>query len=298
MSERQGRSEAALDPNQPRTRDNWYATHLAAHERLFPFGDNLATLMFLVGSDVNEAQRERLTSSHSLRNTTVTAYTLDTVQPVFVELFCALKNSMENPSLRVSGSGSDSSRAFIAENYPEDDYGLVAIDESTGEQGYADDERSCSWTWDDNEYVWQCGPFKSRQVKRRKGKRKRKWPRGVFKRIGNAYLGEEQTQGNVWWQERERRPFEKERTNFLKTILVLFFKIKVQTRSSSQTKEHQSRRGKESSYSQSGFSASETRSEEGYGHSWETISILQVQLQEELLHGMARDILHGWRQFL
>ena len=86
--------------------------------------------------------------------------------------------------------------------------------------------------------------------------------------------------------------------DILKTILVLFFKIKVQTRSSSQTKEHQSRRGKESSYSQSGFSASETRSEEGYGHSWETISILQVQLQEELLHGMARDILRGWRQFL
>ena len=112
---------AALDPNQPRTRDNWYATHLAAHERLFPFGDNLATLMFTVGSDVNEAQRERLTSSLSLRNITVTAYTLDTVSPVFVELFCAPKSSMGNPSLRVSGSGSNTSRRFIADNYPEDE---------------------------------------------------------------------------------------------------------------------------------------------------------------------------------
>ena len=111
-----GRSEAALDPNQPRTRDNWYATHLAAHERLFPFGDNLATWMFLVGSDVNEAQRERLTSSLSLRDITVTAYTLDTVQPAFVELFCAPKSSLENPSLRMSGSGRNTSRTFIAEN--------------------------------------------------------------------------------------------------------------------------------------------------------------------------------------
>ena len=47
-AERQGRCEAALDPNQPRNRYNWYATHLAAHERLFPYSDNLATWMFLL----------------------------------------------------------------------------------------------------------------------------------------------------------------------------------------------------------------------------------------------------------
>ena len=61
----------------------------------------------------------------------------------FVELFCTPKSSMENPSLRVSHSGSNTSRTFIAENYPEDEYGLWAIDESAGEQGYVDDERSC-----------------------------------------------------------------------------------------------------------------------------------------------------------
>ena len=61
-TERQGRNEAALDQNQPRTRDNWYA-----------ICDNLATWMLIVGSDQNEAQRERLTSSLSLRNITVTA---------------------------------------------------------------------------------------------------------------------------------------------------------------------------------------------------------------------------------
>ena len=36
------------------------------------------------------------------------------------------------------------------------------------------------------------------------------------------------------------------------------------------TSKDQSRRGKESSYSQSGFSASESPREEGYGHSWES----------------------------
>ena len=39
--------------------------------------------MFIVGSDLDEAQRESLTSSHSLRNTVVTAYTLDRVQTLF-----------------------------------------------------------------------------------------------------------------------------------------------------------------------------------------------------------------------
>ena len=103
-----------------RTRDNWYVTHVASHGSLFPFSDNLATLMFIVGSDLNEVQRERLTSSLSLRTITVQAYTLDTVQPVFVELFCAPQSSMKNPSLRVGGSGSNTSTTFTAENYPED----------------------------------------------------------------------------------------------------------------------------------------------------------------------------------
>ena len=153
-AERQSRQQPALDLSAQETRDNWYATHVATHGSLCPFSDNLATLMFIVGSDLDEAQRERLTSSLSLRNITVTAYTLGTVQPVFVELFCGPKSSMENPSLRVRSSGSNTSRTFIAENYPEDEYGLWAIDELTGEHGCVDDERSCFWAWDDNEYVW------------------------------------------------------------------------------------------------------------------------------------------------
>ena len=117
------------------TRDNWYATHVATHGSLFPFIDNVTTLMFIAASDVNEAQRERFTSSLSLRNMTVTAYTLDSVQAVFVELFCLPKISMEGPSLRLSGHESSASKTFIVEDYPEDEFGLWAIDESTGE-GY------------------------------------------------------------------------------------------------------------------------------------------------------------------
>ena len=48
---------------------------------------------------------------------------------------------MENPSLRVSGHGSSTSRTFIVEHFSEDECGLWAIDEATGKQGFIDDEQ-------------------------------------------------------------------------------------------------------------------------------------------------------------
>ena len=68
---------------------------------------------------------------------------------------------MENPSLRVSGHASSMNRTFIVEHYAEDDFGQRANDEVTGEQGYIDEKRSCFWTWDDTECVWQSRPYNS-----------------------------------------------------------------------------------------------------------------------------------------
>ena len=46
--------------------------------------------------------------------------------------------------------------------------------------------------------------FKGRQVKRKKGKGKGKGKgQDRFKRLGNTYLGEEQTQDNDWWPEED-----------------------------------------------------------------------------------------------
>ena len=56
--ERQRRNADVLDPNAQETRDNWYVTQVRNHERLFPFSDNLTTLMFIVVSDLSESQRE------------------------------------------------------------------------------------------------------------------------------------------------------------------------------------------------------------------------------------------------
>ena len=72
-AERRSRSETVVDPDAQGTRDILCATHVTTHESLFPFSENSTTLMFIVASDPDEAQRERLISSLSLRNITDTA---------------------------------------------------------------------------------------------------------------------------------------------------------------------------------------------------------------------------------
>ena len=57
-ADRRSRTEAPLDPSPKGIRDNWYATHVTTLGSLFPFNDILTTLMFIVASDLNEAQRE------------------------------------------------------------------------------------------------------------------------------------------------------------------------------------------------------------------------------------------------
>ena len=103
-------------------------------ENPFPFTDNVTTLMLIVASDLNEVQRERLTSPLSVLKMNITAYTLDAEQTVFVELFCRPKSSMENPSFSCERT---------RRQYKQSDQGCI------------DDEKSCFWTWDDNVYAWQ-----------------------------------------------------------------------------------------------------------------------------------------------
>ena len=109
--------------------------------------------MLTAASDLGEARRERLTSSLALQGMNVTVSTYKAVKTVFVELFCTSKSSMENPSLRVSGHRNSTNRTFIVEDFAEDEFGQWAMNEVPDEQGNIDDEGSCFWAWDDNEYA-------------------------------------------------------------------------------------------------------------------------------------------------
>ena len=168
----------------------------------------------------------------------VTAHTLEPVKTVFVELFCSPTSSKENPSLRVSGHGGSRNRTFVVENYPEDVYGQWTTDEVTGEQGCIDDERSCFWTWDDNEHAWQSRQFKGRQVNRRKGKGKKKKARVDSKELVMHTLVKNKHmtmigghKKKVFGGPRARKAGKacrKERTKSLMAILVPSIKKKVQ----------------------------------------------------------------------
>ena len=50
------RNHELLDSEAAEKRTWWIATEVTAHEALFPFSDNLTTLMFFVAHDLNEAQ--------------------------------------------------------------------------------------------------------------------------------------------------------------------------------------------------------------------------------------------------
>ena len=53
--------------------------------------------MFIVACDLSESQREPLTSFLFFKGMNVTAYKVEAVKTVFVELFCTPKSSMDNP---------------------------------------------------------------------------------------------------------------------------------------------------------------------------------------------------------
>ena len=52
------RGETVLDPNTRENRERWDTAQMTNHQGLFSFSDNLITLMFVVASDLTEAQRE------------------------------------------------------------------------------------------------------------------------------------------------------------------------------------------------------------------------------------------------
>ena len=79
------------------------------HRGAFPFTDNLFTLIFIVLADLNETQRERLTSHLSLRGIALPGYTFSVVSEAMIELFCAPRSSLEWPGYR---TGSTAVRSF------------------------------------------------------------------------------------------------------------------------------------------------------------------------------------------
>ena len=160
----------------------------------------------------------------------ITAYTLDTVQTVFVGLFCTLKSSMENPSLRVSGNGSSASNWKAISTMKDHVLGHETTMSALG------------------------NPESFRIVKLREDKVKEKEKAKVdSKELVMCTLVKNKHKTMICGYKKivfggprarkARKAFRKERTIFLKVILVSFIEKKVQTKITNHTKERVKIRG-------------------------------------------------------
>jgi hypothetical protein len=80
----------------------WTNRRRVVHRDNFPLSDHLFTLMTTVQADLTEPQRERLTSHLAIRCIPLQNYTFDLIRTAFLELFCAPRSSLDNPSFRPS----------------------------------------------------------------------------------------------------------------------------------------------------------------------------------------------------
>ena len=152
------------------------------HQAAFPINDNLMALIFVVLADLTETQRERLASTLALRGVEVQQYTFEGVRTVFIELFCAPRSSLDNPSLRAGGAAN---RVFCIMESGEMDqvYGYWCEDDSTGEVGFLPEIEDVFWVFDDMNECWLARRFTGRSLRRGtpKGKGKGKGHKGFKK---------------------------------------------------------------------------------------------------------------------
>ena len=95
--------------------ERWNNQKRRAHRELFPLNDHLFTLMTIVQAGLTEQQRERLTSHLAIRGIPMQNYTFDILRTAVVEIFCAPRSPLDNPSFRPSNQ----QRTFLVRDYGE-----------------------------------------------------------------------------------------------------------------------------------------------------------------------------------
>ena len=96
--------------------ERWNNQRRRAHRDQFPLSDHLFTLMTNVqATSLSSSERERLTSHLAIRAFPLRNYTFDLIRTAFLELFCAPRSSLDNPSFRRSNQ----QRTFFGQDYGE-----------------------------------------------------------------------------------------------------------------------------------------------------------------------------------
>ena len=150
----------------------------------FPISDNLSALMALVIADLSESQRETLMNLIYQRDIELTDLTLRQLRDFLMTLFHAPKSSLENPSW----SHKSGPRAFVSISYGElDQYeGHWVLDETTGDEGFLDEQEDLFWLYDEDQCFWMKYPFQGRSLRKGDKSKGRKGKQGKSKGKGST----------------------------------------------------------------------------------------------------------------
>ena len=80
----------------------WLTRRRDAHTQSFPINDNIFALMVTVQADLSEQQRENMSAHMTMRGVQLQDYSFEKVRECMIELFCAPRSALENPSFRVN----------------------------------------------------------------------------------------------------------------------------------------------------------------------------------------------------
>ncbi|CAE7470064.1 unnamed protein product, partial [Symbiodinium sp. CCMP2592] len=157
-----GLQEAAeRDTYAARYFETWNKERLDNHRRAFPLNDNLLALLFLVQSDLNEMQRERLVTALTNQGHRIETYTYPVVRQTMFDQFSTTRTGLQDPNIRHSSHKKDrhgrrdqrrkrGGRNFLILDQCEYDGvdGFWLQDEDTLEEGFlaAEDEEAVFWT--------------------------------------------------------------------------------------------------------------------------------------------------------
>ena len=145
-----------FDPNAATSLETYNKTVVRPqHATRFPIGDHLLSLIFLANSDLNEQQRERLTSHLALRGMMMRDYSLRIVQESFRTLFCSTRTGIGNPQVRPSGLSHRRNYYLFEAGEFDGEEGYWAEDEDTNEEGFLSTENT---TWE-NSQAWDSGEY-------------------------------------------------------------------------------------------------------------------------------------------
>ena len=174
-----------FDPNAATSLETYNKTVVRPqHANRFPIGDHLLSLIFLANSDLNEQQRERLTSHLALRGIMMRDYSIKIVQESFRTLFCSTRTGIGNPQVRPSGLTHRRNFYLFEAGEFEGEEGYWAEDEDTNEEGFLSTENDKFWTFDEDNDEWHSAQIAKGANKRRKGKGRARKAQGNTNRKG------------------------------------------------------------------------------------------------------------------